>query len=123
MDVSSSSKDVMINPNDLDALRLQFAEKDAIYKRLQKEREAKKMNALIERESLLRKINELKERNKMLAFAPKSLQHEIFGDLDAFRSEKECMLEDHEFEQEGLVIRQVQSYASQPKDKNESETT
>ena len=60
-EVSSSSKDNMLDPHDLNALRLQLAEQDAIYERLREERETNKMNALIERESLLRKIKEMKE--------------------------------------------------------------
>lgn len=101
----------MLDPHDLNALRLQLVEKNAIHKRLQEEREAKKVNALIERKSLMRKIKELRERNKVLASTPKILQYDAFGDLEALRTEREHLLQDHEFDEEGPVIRQVQKYA------------
>lgn len=81
---------------------------------MREEREATKINALIERESLLRKIKEMKERNKLLTFAPKILQYDAFGDLEALRTEEERLLQDQEFDEEGPVIRQVQSYAPLP---------
>lgn len=61
---------------------------------MEKERE-EVINALIERENLLKRIIVCKERNYKSSVGPMNLSYEVFGDLNNLRSEfqeRECLM-------------------------------
>ena len=78
------SNDTSIEQNELmDELemRKRVAEEDAICLHLEKERERTTMNALLERESLLRRMNALQEHNKRFEDSTNILDKVLFKDV------------------------------------------
>ena len=90
-------------------LRKWVTEEDAkrIYSR--KEKEQVILDAIVERDSLLRRMATLKEKNKKLIEKLSPLHSDVFGDLNSLKSkviEQEKLLS----QKQELVISQVQAY-------------
>lgn len=63
-EMTSSSEEIKLNPDDLSMLRMQFAEQLAIERHLHKESEEEIRKVIEERESLLKSVVSLKKKNE-----------------------------------------------------------
>ena len=67
-------------------LRKWVAEEEAKWIRSRKEKEQVILDAIVERDSLLRRMAALKEQNNKLSEKPSPLHSDVFGDLDSLKS-------------------------------------
>ena len=83
------SDDTSIEKNELmdelEVFKKRVAEEEARRLHLEKEKEKTTMNALLERESLLRRMNALQGYNKELENSSTILNKELFGDIPVFQ--------------------------------------
>ena len=71
--------------DELEMLRKRVTKEDARHLHLEKERERATMNALLERESLLKRMNALQEHNKRLENFANTLDKDLFRDVLVMR--------------------------------------
>ena len=79
---TSSSKFTFPNPNENEILRIQLAEKEAIDRRFQKEREEKIMKSYEEKKQLHRGIDALKKKKKKNEIVASAWQPKIVGQVE-----------------------------------------
>lgn len=89
-----------------------------IERHLQKERKGEIIKVIEERESLLKRIVSLKRINEKVTAPWITI---MLDELANLRKEKEYLLSNQEFEKEGSIVRQVQSYKTILFENNEDE--
>ena len=67
--------------NEVEVLRKRVAEEDAKHLHLEKERQKAIINAILEREALMRRMVSLQEHNKRLEDSSATLSKDLFGDI------------------------------------------
>ena len=67
--------------NELEILRKKVAKEDAKCMHLEKEKEKVTINALLEREALMRRMVALQEHNRRLEYYSTALDKDLFGDI------------------------------------------
>lgn len=115
----ADSKATFIDPKEVQSkigfLKKWVAEEEAKCTCLEKQREQATMNAIIERDNLLRRMASLKEQNKKLEERTLVLHADVFGDVHSLRTkvqEQEKLLR----KRQEPVIAQVQPYKPIQKD-------
>ena len=106
-DKTSSSDFTIPNPDDIETLRMQLAEQEAIDRRLQKEREEKIMKAFEEKKTLLRRIAALKQKNEV---ATGVVQPEIIDQVEQLRTQEQRLLGSQTQKKGDPVVQQIKSY-------------
>ena len=72
--------------NEVEVLRKMVAEEDARCLHLGKEKEKATINALLEREALMRRMVSLQEHNKRLEDSSTTLSKDLFGDITIMKA-------------------------------------
>ena len=95
--------------SEIGVLKKWIDEEEAKHIRLEKEKEQATLDAIIERDALLRRMATLKEQNKKLEENTTTLHTDVFGDVDNLRAkvqeQEKCLNQRQE-----RVIAQVQAY-------------
>ncbi len=95
--------------SELEVLRKKVAEEDVKCICLEKEKEKATINALLEREALMRRNATLQEHNRRLEDSSTTLDKDLFGDIPIMQATiKEC--ERALRKEDGLVIAQVRPH-------------
>ena len=106
-DKTSSSDFTILDQDEIEILRRQLVEQEAIDRRLQKEREEKIMKAFQEKQTLLKRIAALKQKNEV---ATGVLQPEIIDKVEQLRTQEQRLLGNQTQNRGDLVVQQVRSY-------------
>ena len=109
IDSEATSVDPKKLQSEIGFLKKWVVEEEAKHSHLEKDKERLTLDAIVERDSLLRRMATLKEQNKKLTEKNSLLHSDVFGDLDSLKSkviEQEKLLS----KTQEPVITQGQAY-------------